>query len=94
MPELLARDGCRCRWCGRYVVTPRMVPPGRLVSAGEWEVVWRDEAGRTLRARRATADHLVPVADGGTSELANLALACARCNNDRGTVAAGRFHGT
>lgn len=33
---------------------------------------------------RATIEHIVPRAHGGTEELENLALACARCNEGKG----------
>jgi 5-methylcytosine-specific restriction endonuclease McrA len=33
---------------------------------------------------RATIEHIRPRAHGGTDELANLALACARCNHQKG----------
>ena len=36
-------------------------------------------------AQATTADHLQPVAHGGSHELTNLVPACARCNSARGT---------
>lgn len=33
---------------------------------------------------RATIEHIVPRAAGGSDELGNLALACARCNHEKG----------
>jgi len=41
-------------------------------------VVWED--GSTA----ATIEHIVPTAAGGSEDLFNLALACARCNNEKG----------
>ena len=36
-----------------------------------------------LTKRSATMEHIVPLADGGTHEMLNLALACAHCNSHR-----------
>ncbi len=33
---------------------------------------------------RATIEHILPTSHGGTDELTNLALACARCNHQKG----------
>lgn len=33
---------------------------------------------------RATIEHILPQTHGGTNELANLGLACARCNSQKG----------
>jgi 5-methylcytosine-specific restriction endonuclease McrA len=33
---------------------------------------------------RATVEHIVPRAQGGTDDLQNLGLACARCNHQKG----------
>jgi 5-methylcytosine-specific restriction endonuclease McrA len=39
-----------------------------------------DESGETL----GTIEHILPQNHGGTDDLANLALACARCNSQKG----------
>lgn len=39
--------------------------------------------GRSLG--EATLEHVWPVTQGGTDELANLAVACSRCNREKGT---------
>jgi 5-methylcytosine-specific restriction endonuclease McrA len=41
---------------------------------------------------RATIEHIVPQAHGGTDALANLALACARCNQGKGHRHDHRYH--
>jgi hypothetical protein len=38
-------------------------------------------------AERAEVEHIIPRARGGTDSLANLALACARCNSNKSTAA-------
>lgn len=42
-----------------------------------------------LSASRFTVDHLIPQSLGGTDDLANLALACRRCNERRYNFVAG-----
>lgn len=59
------------------------------------EVVWvgrcihcntKLTVGHDGRARgAATLEHIWPTAQGGGEELANLAVACARCNREKGT---------
>jgi 5-methylcytosine-specific restriction endonuclease McrA len=39
----------------------------------------------------ATLDHLVPLSSGGRTNMTNLVVACARCNNIRGTTPYIRF---
>lgn len=63
-PEIAARDGDRCWYCG--------LEP--LLFAHDWEI-----------------DHDVPIARGGTSELANLRLACRTCNRRKHTQTGAEF---
>ncbi len=53
---------------------------GKCLHCGSHLVVGLD--GEPLS--RATIEHIVPRTHGGTDELANLALACARCNMQKG----------
>lgn len=41
---------------------------------------------------RATIEHIVPQAHGGTQALENLGLACARCNQGKGSRHDHRYH--
>ena len=41
---------------------------------------------------RATIEHIIPQAHGGTEELENLGLACARCNQGKGSRHDHRYH--
>ncbi len=41
---------------------------------------------------RATIEHILPKTAGGTDALTNLALACARCNQGKGTRHDPRYH--
>jgi 5-methylcytosine-specific restriction endonuclease McrA len=40
--------------------------------------------GRRLGWREATADHVMPLAAGGTNAWSNLVISCGPCNHDRG----------
>lgn len=53
---------------------------GKCIHCGSALVV--SEAGEPLG--QATLEHIVPRAHGGTDDVANLALACARCNHAKG----------
>jgi len=43
--------------------------------------------GATLTAKTATLEHVIPLSVGGTNDPNNIALACAACNNKRGSDA-------
>lgn len=65
---LAERDGNLCCWCSRpLALAPVVGPSGR----------------KHYPPNMATVEHLTPIADGGTNDLGNLALSCARCNNER-----------
>jgi len=61
-------QGGRPAWAGKCIHCNRLL----LVS----------EAGDLLGA--ATVEHIVPRAHGGGDDLGNVALACARCNGEKG----------
>lgn len=53
-----------------------------LAARDGWNCIW---CSRTLGGKeRATLEHLIPRAHGGSDGQANLCLACASCNHDRG----------
>ncbi len=60
---------------------------GRCIHCGRKLVVGFD--GRPV-GRRATLEHLMPRAAGGTEALENLAVACATCNHRKGVRVDGR----
>jgi len=41
--------------------------------------------------QKATADHIIPVAEGGTDDIENLIPACLLCNEKRGTLSVEAF---
>ena len=59
----------------------RTVWVGKCIHCGSRLVVADD--GRALG--EATLEHVWPQAQGGTDEIDNLAVACARCNREKGT---------
>jgi len=54
---------------------------GKCIHCGSKLVVGDD--GRSLG--EATLEHIFPEAQGGTNEVTNLAVACARCNRQKGS---------
>ena len=82
--KVFKRDSYSCQFCGKLTI---FVPVLRLLSIQfpadfpfhtNWKMenchigYWRDSA---------SCDHLIPVARGGTSDLANLVTACYMCNS-------------
>jgi len=60
----------------------------RLAEAQNWKCCWcghdcNDIAGHK---RQATVEHVTPKSEGGTNDPDNLAMACASCNNKRGSM--------
>jgi 5-methylcytosine-specific restriction endonuclease McrA len=65
----------RAEWRGREIWV------GKCIHCGSHLHVGLD--GRPIS--RATIEHIVPKHHGGTDEIENLALACARCNHAKGS---------
>ena len=78
---------------------------GRLGSRAKRQIrdeLWEKQAGRCcycgcqmrteppFGTARATLEHLTPKAQGGSNKRENLALACERCNLQRGRLTARR----
>jgi hypothetical protein len=62
----------------------------RLAEAQNWRCCWA-MWGCTTRMEptksqpdSATFEHIIPIALGGTHDIANIAISCARCNQRRG----------
>lgn len=66
---------------GRTTLDGRTVWVGKCIHCGSKLVVGDD--GRSLG--EATLEHIFPEAQGGTNEITNLAVACARCNRQKGS---------
>jgi hypothetical protein len=84
---LLARDGYHCRFCGIPIVRAeiRMLMRGEYPDALRWGPRNSDQhAG--LQAMWLQYDHLLPHARGGSSELSNMVVTCAPCNNGRSNL--------
>lgn len=70
---LIERDGYVCRYCGKILYR------------------WTQDAADRLRRRGRdrpkdwpTIDRVIPLSRGGTWELANMVIACHRCNQRKG----------
>ena len=59
----------------------RIVWVGKCIHCNSKLVVADD--GRSLG--EATLEHIIPQAQGGTNDVSNIAVACARCNREKGT---------
>ena len=64
----------------RMRLDERLVWVGKCIHCNSKLVVADD--GRSLG--EATLEHIIPKTRGGTNELLNLAVACARCNREKG----------
>jgi 5-methylcytosine-specific restriction endonuclease McrA len=53
---------------------------GKCIHCRRWLTI--SAAGEPIS--RATIEHILPRSHGGTNSLENLAIACARCNHDKG----------
>jgi 5-methylcytosine-specific restriction endonuclease McrA len=65
----------------RTLLDGQRVWVGKCLHCGSKLVVADD--GRAMG--KATLEHIAPQAQGGTNDLQNLAVACARCNRQKGT---------
>lgn len=64
----------------RRLLGDRVVWVGKCIHCGAKQTIDDDGAPVT----RATLEHIWPRTHGGGNELANLAIACARCNREKG----------
>jgi 5-methylcytosine-specific restriction endonuclease McrA len=85
--EVAARDGEVCYWCNKPVV--RGYDVKKFVAdadISEWtfeKVFFWDENGDEKFFRLASIDHVIPLSEGGESNLRNLVIACKQCNHLR-----------
>jgi hypothetical protein len=47
--------------------------------------------GKELQMDKATLEHIVPESEGGETSFENTTIACAKCNNNRGTMGINEF---
>lgn len=94
-----ATKALTCPGCHPHARRRRNNPPGRPTAAArgygaEWQRLSRQvTSGKTgceecgcefTPSNPATADHIIPKAQGGTDDLDNLRCVCRRCNSRRG----------
>lgn len=83
--RLYAEQNGRCFYCRRRTWLRGIETPDQArVRLGI--VKGKPGAGKELRGRMATAEHLERRKDGGTERKSNLVMACHRCNGKRGTA--------
>jgi len=73
----------RCIWCGGWTWAAGLVTEHHARQRLGITPGMRG-AGKALRRARATAEHLLPRARGGTDRADNIVSACAGCNTRRG----------
>lgn len=83
-PLVLARHGYKCFYCGNLVMPIVEIPDGYRVSQTPHFITYYDPIVNDLvTALIMTIDHVVPIADGGKTEIENLVPACNRCNQSQ-----------
>lgn len=83
LPAILESQGRLCHWCRRPLVLVcevRRIDPGLVRRADH--VLWVEGGGQRM-GPYATADHVVPLREGGSGEAANVVAACPPCNRTR-----------
>jgi HNH endonuclease len=75
--------GFRCFWCGRDIIPVSSLPPACIISQSACGVTYIDGSGEEKTVRKASIDHLIRKADGGTNDPENLVASCMPCNNHR-----------
>jgi len=79
---LYTKQNGLCHWCKSYVAIEKNIDKENVVVVKRSYIIWKD-MGFVFSARIATIDHVIPIGQGGTSDIDNLVVACATCNNDR-----------
>lgn len=79
-PEVIARSGNRCWYCGDNLAAGRHEEYDNRGALVEY---WPILDGYY---ERRTVDHVMPLSRGGSNELNNLVLACRSCNCRKGTL--------
>lgn len=85
-----SQNNGRCIWCGMqtwlaFKTTNAQAVNLLILSDG----LTCDPEPALVDGRRASIEHVIPKAAGGDDRKANLACACAACNNDRGDALVG-----
>ena len=66
----------------------RKTEAGGSFTASEWKSLCKQHHNKCLccnRRRKLTADHVIPVSKGGTSNIRNIQPLCGPCNSSKGT---------
>ena len=73
----------------RNSVSPKHIV--RMCEAQNWKCAYcvkpmRKKRHKDFRGQEATVDHIVPISRGGGNWKANLTMACAKCNQEKGDM--------
>lgn len=93
--ESLAQYGCKE---GKYLriglrIAIKSYMRVRLAGEQNWKCCWCgcDTIPETKKSNTATIEHVIVQCEGGTDDWENLASACNKCNNKRGSMSASEF---
>jgi 5-methylcytosine-specific restriction endonuclease McrA len=80
--EVFGRDGFRCRYCQRPVVTRKVLRRLQSLVGAEWLPLGPtdEQAHGAVLVHSAVVDHVFPHQLGGRTSLENLVTACYPCN--------------
>jgi len=80
--QVYERDGFKCAYCENSVVPTRILKRMETLVGHESfrSSGTNEERHGTVFILRATADHVVPISQGGRTELSNLVTSCWSCN--------------
>jgi 5-methylcytosine-specific restriction endonuclease McrA len=77
-----------CHWCAQEIVWIGEIRRYNRRTIRAFDVDFIDlRTGELENKRIATADHIVPLGEGGTNEDENIVPACAECNHHRNVAA-------
>lgn len=71
-----------------YLTAKKVYKRTRLAEAQNWKCCWCGckMVPEPMQCNSVTVEHILPRSQGGSNEMDNLAAACHRCNNKRGTL--------
>lgn len=85
--RLIAERGSQCQFCRSEVVQVASIAKRRRLCLLKDRMVFLDDRGQRREVKIATVEHIVRLADKGTYDDSNLAVACFTCNASRNSEA-------